>query len=107
MWIVMTSSAKMPSSCWGKYYNVALVHINQEYTAKGLRPKMISDRARGVSKLSTMRSAVIEMGRHHVGTTYRCAYNRAMTEAAKRAHRLNNLAPVAQAEEVMTWGGSA
>ena len=37
-WIVMTSSAKMPSSCRGKYRNVALVKLTPEYAEKMLRP---------------------------------------------------------------------
>lgn len=107
MWIVMTSSAKMPNSCWGQYRNVALVHINQEYTANGKQPKIISERARGVVRLSTMRSAVIHMGHFHFGRTLRSAYHRAFAEARRRATVLNNLAPQAQASEIVTWGGSA
>jgi hypothetical protein len=107
MWIVMTSSAKMPSSCWGQYRNVALVHINQDYTANNKYPKTISKRARGVVCLSTMRSAIIHMGHFNVGRTLRCAYSRALAEANRRADILNNLAPEAQAAEVITWGGSA
>ena len=72
MWIVMTSSAKS-NSCWGQYRNVALVHINQEYTANGKTPKLISERARGVVRLSTMRSAVIHMGHFHYGHTLSAA----------------------------------
>jgi hypothetical protein len=107
MWIVMTSSAKMPNSCWGQYRNVALVHINQEYTANAKMPKLISERARGVVCLSTMRSAVLHMGHFHCGRTLRSAYHRALTEAQRRANVLNNLAPQAQAAEIVTWGGSA
>src|SRR5271165_6029313 len=107
MWIVMTSSAKMPNSCWGQYRNVALVHINQEYTANGKTPKLISERARGVVRLSTMRSAVIHMGHFHYGHTLRSAYHQALVEANRRARVLNNLMPYAQAAEIVTWGGSA
>lgn len=107
MWIVMTSAAKMPTSCWGQYRNVALVHIDQHYTATGKIPAIISERARGVVRLSTMASAVIRLGHHNVGSTERCAYRRAIVLAEQRAQRLNNLAPEAQASEIVTWGGSA
>lgn len=107
MWIVMTSAAKMPQSCRGVYRNVALVHLNQEYTARGLRPAMISERARGIVRLSPMRTAIVHLGHHSVGSSTRCAYELALVDAQSRADRLNNLAPTAQAGEIMTWGGSA
>lgn len=100
MWTVLTSSAKMPQSCRGRYRNVALVKLTQEYTAKGLLPAMISERARGVLR-------IIRMGHYHVGETERGAYQKALTEANDRAHRLNNTHPEAIAGEIMTWGGSA
>ena len=54
-----------------------------------------------------MRRAVIHMGHFNVGRTLRDAYSRALAEAQRRADILNNLAPQAQATEVVTWGGSA
>lgn len=109
MWIVMTSSAKTPSSWKWKapHRNIAMVNLSQEYTAKGLTPAMISDRAKGISKLSTMRSAVIHLGMHRVGNTEKGAYQKALADANERCQRLNNMAPIAQAAEIMTWGGSA
>lgn len=83
MWVVMTSSARMPSSCMGIYRNVALVKLTQEYTALGLRPKLISERARGVL-------AVDHRGAHFVGTTERCAFARALAEAVAEARNRNN-----------------
>lgn len=100
MWTVMTSAARMPNNCWGKYRNVALVQLNQHYTANGYTPRMISTRARGVLRVE-------EMGHFHVGTTDRCAYERALQEALRRAEELNTAAPLAQEELLMTWGGSA
>jgi len=101
MWIVMVSSAHMPNSCWGRYGNVALVQLNQEYTARGLWPKMISSRARGVLR-------VIHMGKHHVGSTERCAFNRIVLRAEKRADELNNTPTVEAGDTLlMSWGGSA
>ncbi len=74
MWIVMTSSAKMPSSCWGRYTNVALVQLNQEYTALNKRPKMISEHARGVLRIR-------HLGHHAEGKTERCGAARALARA--------------------------
>ena len=101
-WIVMTSCAAVPGSWTWKheYRNVALVRLTQEYTAKGLIPKMISDRAKGVLR-------IIHMGHYPVGKTERAAFQRAYAEAEERAHRLNNSAPEAWPGEIMTWGGSA
>jgi hypothetical protein len=106
MWIVMTSAAHMPQSCSGVYRNVALVQLNQRYTARGLKPKMISERAKGVLR-------VRHLGHHNVGKTSRCAYQRAL----KRAHEMAlewNSGPTVVPELIVTkesvyetWGGSA
>lgn len=100
MWIVMTSSAKMPSSCWGRYRNVALVQLTQEYTSRGQTPKIISTHARGVLR-------IVHMGRHNAGKTAKCAYARTVAEAKRRAHELNNSHPLAHGDMLMSWGGSA
>lgn len=83
MWIVMTSAAKMPNSCWGRYRNVALVKLTPEYTTRGARPAMISERARGVL-------AVEHRGHHSVGQTARCALARAVASAEAEAARRNS-----------------
>jgi len=98
MWIVMTSCAKMPSSCWGIYRNVALVKVCQHFAAWNIKPAMLSKRARGVLELR-------HMGAFHVGKTERCAYQRALASARERAQLLNNANPVDQS--FMTFGGSA
>lgn len=91
MWIVMTSSAHMPSSCWGRYRNVALVQLTQEYTARRLlpthQPRMISERARGVLR-------VVHLGKYSVGKTFRCAYHAARAVAEARASALNAADPI-------------
>ena len=79
-YIVMTASAKMPSSCWGKYGRVAVVEV--EVSAP--RPKMISRRARGVVRI------VETWERCFIGTTDRCAFYRAVAEAEELAARLNS-----------------
>ena len=100
MWIVMTACAAMPQSCKGRYRRVVLVQLNQHFAAHGLRPAMISERARGVLR-------IVDMGKHNVGVTDRCAYARRLAEAERRAYELNNL-PTSDASELLTtWGGSA
>jgi len=100
MWIVMTSAAAMPRSCWGRYRRVALVRINQEFTAKGLIPKMISTRAKGVLDVHSL-------GRHHAGSTARCALARAVARAEEMARAANSAAPIEFPGLRVTWGGSA
>ena len=98
MWVVMTSSANMPSSCWGQYRRVALVQLTQEYTAKNWRPAMISTRARGVVRL-------IDYGHQNVGKTERCAYRRALKAAEARAKELNNL-PEVSPDMLISYGSA-
>jgi hypothetical protein len=101
MWIVMTSSAKMPTSVKSPYRNVAVVKLSQEYTARDLKPKMISIYARGVVRLH-------HLGHHHAGRTVKAsAYERALAEAQRRAFELNNSQPLAEGELLASWGGSA
>jgi len=80
-YIVMSASANMPSSCWGKYGRVAVVELEEGWTS---RPAMISDRARGI------RRVVKTWERLNIGTTERCAFARAVTDAAELAARLNS-----------------
>lgn len=79
--IVMSSAAKMPSSCWGKYRRVALVEVE-----KGVRPKMISARAKGVIQI------IQTWERLNVGTSNRCAYSVALAAANDLATIYNDLA---------------
>jgi len=101
MWIVMTSCAKMPSSCWGRYRNVALVQLDQYYTAHGLEPAYISTHARGVLR-------VRHLGHFNDGKTARCAYARAVMRAQQMADDINNSPTVEAGDAIlMSWGGSA
>src|SRR5262245_56307735 len=94
-WIVLTSSAKMPQRVRHAYRNVALVHISDEYAEKGMVPKMISDRARGVCPGLNGKS-VIHLGKFHVGQgTKKSAIYQAIYDAEARADRMN-----AQAERI-------
>lgn len=101
MWIVMTSSARMPSSVRARYRNVALVKLDQHATARNLMPRKISTKDKSVLQ-------VIHYGHFHVGSTDRAAYQRMVIEAQRRARQLNNTACVGDADQLlMTWGGSA
>lgn len=99
MFVVMTSCAKMPQTCWGRYRKVAVVQLNQEYTAKNLRPTMISERARGVLRVRVL-------GNFSVGKTDRCAYRRALADAERIAHEANNSREMATAELLMSSGSA-
>lgn len=78
MYIVMTSAARMPVSCWGKYRNVAVVETDGTCI-----PAMISERARGLIRI------VKYWGPCNVGVTERCCYNRCLAEAHDLADQLN------------------
>jgi hypothetical protein len=82
MWIVMSSSAKMPVSIRSPYRNVALVKLTPEYAASGELPKMLSARARGVERIE-------HLGHHFVGKTDSAAYQRTMAQAHLKAVRRN------------------
>jgi len=81
--IVMTSSAKMPMSCKGRYGNVAVVELTEEYAAANKVPLLISERARGVARI------VWHSGPCNIGSTDRCAFARAMIDAKHDAEKLN------------------
>jgi len=100
MHIVMTSSAKMPASCKGRYGNVAVVQLTQEYTAKNARPVMISDRAKGVLRV------VWRSGPRNVGLTERCGFQRALAEAERYAEMLNNARDMAEARTLIAPGSA-
>ncbi len=78
-YIVMTSSAHMPSSCWGRYINVAIVKLQEGFVGT---PKMISTHARGVA------SIVRHYGPCHVGITDRCESAHILKVAKEEATRL-------------------
>jgi hypothetical protein len=79
MFIVQTAAACMPNSCWGRYGRVAVLELEPGATSAA----MISERARGV------RRVVETWERLNIGTTDRCAFARALTEAEAMAAKLN------------------
>jgi hypothetical protein len=101
MWIVMTASAHMPSSCMGRYRKIALVELmcSWDFNA-GTLPQMIDERSKKIHR-------VVQMGNHNVGKTAKCAYHRTLAEAERRVQELNNAHPMATDDLLMSWGGSA
>lgn len=78
-YIVQSASAQMPSSCRGTYRRVAVLELHPGYTYAS----MISERARAVARIVETWEA------RSVGTTDRCAYQRALAAARSLATRLN------------------
>ena len=81
-YVVMTASAKMPSSCMGRYARVAVVEI-----VAGSDPKIISERCKDVVKI------VQTWERLNVGKTKKSAYHRALREAETLCAVLNDDPP--------------
>lgn len=79
-YIVMTSAAKMPQCCWGRYRNVAVVEVEDI----NVRPTMISMRALNVIRI------VKHFGPQSVGKTKACAYERTLVEAYRMADAMND-----------------
>lgn len=77
--IVKTAAANMPSSCWGTYRRVAVLEVKSNVKDVA----MISSRARGVVRV------VETWEKCNVGKTARCAYQRALADAAHLAKTLN------------------
>lgn len=77
-YIVMTAKARMPSSCWGKYGKVAVVEREGDLIPKSIHP---NHRA--------VRSIVEVWDRRNIGSTERCAFDRAVIEAIQLAAQLN------------------
>jgi hypothetical protein len=100
MHVVMTSSKKMPSSVCSPYRNVAVVQLNQEFTANNWRPKMISARARGVLR-------VIHLGHYPAnGKTDRSGYQQALKRANELALQLNSVRDVAEGDLLISTGSA-
>ena len=78
--VVMHRSAHMPSKCWGVYRRVAVVETDLPGDEE---PKMISERAAGVVRIVETWEGL------NVGTSERCAFQRALRDAERLAERLN------------------
>ena len=87
MFIVMTASAKVSGKLrqyGGQYRHVAVVEVDPSVCDF---PAMISTRAKGVVRI------VSDSGALKVGTTERCAWFRAVSEANALATKLNSNVP--------------
>ena len=85
VYVVMTSAAKMPSSCWGRYGNVGIMSV-----APGApMPRIMRE--------SKTASVVWYRGKLNKGSSSRCAFEQALTEATAKAAELNAAASTAQA----------
>ena len=78
-YIIQTASAKMPNSCWGEYRRVAVIEVEDGVTSVA----MISKRAKGVIRVVETWEGL------NVGTTKRCAYERALSAARILVRELN------------------
>lgn len=78
-YIVLTASAKMPGSCWGRYGKVAVIETDGEHM-----PKQINERHKSVVRI------VKTWDKMHIGKTERGAYQQAVREAYALADQLNS-----------------
>jgi len=85
-YLIMTASAKMPSSCRGNYRRVAVVELD----SPDAKPKMISDRALGIKRIVKTWEGC------NVGTSPRCAYRKALAEAEELVAKMERHPPHAQ-----------
>ncbi len=100
--VVMTSSAKMPSSCWGRYRNVRVVEINHyDLNVRGWDWRPASVQAKEVVRVYR------SYGPQSEGKTDRCAYRRALVEAQTLADSINSAGDLATIEQIIGAGGSA
>lgn len=72
-YVILTSQAKMPSSCWGKYGRVAILEIKEGMKA----PRIITDRAKSVIRI------VRTWENRFCGKTNKSAFYKALEEAQK------------------------
>jgi len=77
--IVQSASASMPQSCWGRYRRVCVLEVAEGIESVG----RISERDREVVQV------VETWEKLNVGTTERCAYEKALTAAYALADKLN------------------
>jgi hypothetical protein len=88
--IVMTAPAKMPANCKGRYGKVAVCEV-----ARGVRPKMISERAKGMVRIVTLLNPLsmgwLDMRPPCVSDSpaSKTAYARALRDATRLCRGLN------------------
>jgi hypothetical protein len=77
--VVLTAAAAMPNSCWGVYRRVGVLEVAADADESRLT---IDERRKGVVRVVTTWEKL------NVGTTARCAYQRALAEAKALAASL-------------------
>jgi hypothetical protein len=77
--VVISSAAAMPNSCWGVYRRVGVLEVSGDVDERRLA---IDARRKGVVRIVTT------WERLNVGRTERCAYQRALAEARELAASL-------------------
>src|SRR5271154_3375565 len=102
VYIVMEKSAHMPRSCQAGYRKIAVVEINQEYTAYNKEPAMIREGAKGLLRIVRTYPFVPSAGK-----TERSGLVQTRRAAAELALQLNSTRDVATAEDIIGAGGSA
>ena len=78
-YVIKVSSAKMPSSCWGKYQHVAVMEMEDDAPY----PKMISKRAKGCVRVVKL------WPKRFLGISEKCAANVAKYAAEELIRQLN------------------
>lgn len=77
--VVVSSAACMPSSCWGVYKRIGVLEVESSVDERRLT---IDERRKGVVRVVTT------WERLNVGRTERCAYQKALVEAEALAASL-------------------
>lgn len=86
--IVMTAAAHMPATARGRYGKVAVCEVE-----KGVRPKMISERAKGMVRIVSLQDKL------HAGDGgARTAFGKAKADADRLARGLNLEASMKRAD---------
>jgi hypothetical protein len=78
-YVVLSSSAHMPTKCWGRYRRVGVLEVE-----RGYRPRQISEHPRKVVRI------VRTWEKRFDGKTFRCAAERAYDAALDLATRLDH-----------------
>ena len=78
--VVITSAAQMPNSCWGIYRRVGVLEVKADVDERKLS---IDTRRKGVVRI------VSTWEKLNVGSTARCAYQRALADAHALVAELN------------------
>lgn len=81
-YVIAEASARVPSSCWGRYRRIAVVAVPPHVAF----PSAIDERRRDVIEIDMI------WERLHVGKTDRDAYTRGYRAAQERCKQLNRLA---------------